>query len=52
VDQYNKAVKEINSSVNSFNQLNQDLNKRRQEVVQNWENSEKTFRDELIPYYK
>ena len=41
VDQYNKAVKDINSSVNSFNQLNQDLNSRRQEVVQNWENAEK-----------
>jgi hypothetical protein len=52
VDQYNKAVKDINASVNNFNQLNQDLNKRRQEVVQNWETSEKTFRDELIPYYK
>jgi hypothetical protein len=52
VDQYNKAVKDINASVINFNQLNQDLNKRRQEVVQNWETSEKTFRDELIPYYK
>ncbi len=52
VDQYNKAVKDINASVNSFNLLNQNLNSRRQEVVQNWENAEKTFRDELIPYYK
>ena len=52
VDQYNKAVKDVNTSVNSFNQLNQDLNKRRQDVVQNWETAEKTFRDELIPYYK
>jgi hypothetical protein len=52
VDQYNKAVKDINSSVNSFNQLNQTLNNRRQEVVQNWENAEKAFRDDLIPYYK
>ncbi len=46
------TVKDINTSVSSFNQLNQDLNKRRQEVVQNWENAEKSFRDELIPYYK
>jgi hypothetical protein len=52
VDQFNKAVKDINASVNSFNQLNQDLNKRRQEVVENWEKGEKAFRDELIPYYK
>ncbi len=52
VDQYNKAVKDINASANSFNQLNQTLNNRRQEVVQNWENAEKSFRDDLIPYYK
>jgi hypothetical protein len=52
VDQYNKAVKDINSSVNSFNQLNQELNRRRQETLENWEKAEKEFRDELIPYYK
>jgi hypothetical protein len=52
VDQYNQAVKDINASVNNFNQLNQDLNKRRQETVENWEKAEKEFRDELIPYYK
>jgi hypothetical protein len=52
VDQYNMAVKDINTSANSFNELNQTLNRRRQEVVQNWENSEKNFRDDLIPYYK
>lgn len=52
VDQYNKSVKDINTSVNNFNQLNQDLNKRRQDVVANWEAAEKSFRDDLIPYYK
>jgi hypothetical protein len=52
VEQYNKAVRDINASVNSFNQLNQDLNKRRQELVQNWENTEKSFRDEIMPFYK
>ncbi|HSZ35265.1 MAG TPA: hypothetical protein VK772_18260 [Puia sp.] len=52
VDQYNKAVKDINASTNNFNSLNQALNTRRQEVVKNWEQAEKSFRDELIPYYK
>jgi hypothetical protein len=52
VDQYNTAVKDINTSVNNFNQMNEDLNKRRQEIVTNWEKAEKGFRDELIPYYK
>ncbi len=52
VNEYNKAVKEMNESVSGFNQLNQDLNKKRQEVAQNWENSEKSFKDDLMPYYK
>jgi hypothetical protein len=52
VNEYNKAVKEMNASVSDFNQLNQDLNKRRQDVSQNWENSEKTFKDDLMPHYK
>ena len=52
VDQYNKAVRDINYSVNNFNLLNQDLNKQRLQIVQNYETAEKTFRDEVIPYYK
>ncbi len=52
VNEYNKAVKKMNESVSSFNQLNQDLNKRRQETSQTWENSEKSFKDDLMPYYK
>jgi hypothetical protein len=52
VDQYNTAVKDLNASVNRFNQLNADLNTSRQELVMNWEKAEKSFRDELIPYYK
>ena len=42
VDQYNKAVKDINASTNNFNSLNQALNTERQ-VVQNWEQAEKSF---------
>jgi len=42
----------MNASVGDFNQLNQDLNKRRQEVNQHWEDSEKGFKDDLMPYYK
>jgi hypothetical protein len=52
VDEYNKAVKEMNASVGSFNQLNQDLNKRRQEVNEQWEEAERGFKDDLMPYYK
>jgi hypothetical protein len=52
IDQYNKAVKDINAGVNDFNQRNLDLNKRRQQIAVNWENEEKAFRDEIMPYYK
>jgi hypothetical protein len=52
VAEYNKAVNDMNASVGNFNQLNQDLNKRRQEVSVNWESSEKSFKDDLMPYYK
>ena len=52
VDEYNKAVKDMNASVGSFNQLNQDLNKSRQEASKNWEEAERTFRDDLMPHYK
>ena len=52
VDHYNKAVKDINASAANFNDLNQDLNKRRHEAVQNWENAEKAFLNEIMPYYK
>src|SRR5450432_543158 len=52
VEQYNNAVQDLNRSVSGFNELNDELNHRRAEVVQDWEREEKTFRDELIPYYK
>ncbi len=52
VDEYNKAVRDMNASINGFNQLNQSLNKQRQDVNENWETAERTFKDDLMPYYK
>ncbi len=52
IDAYNKAVKDINASVNSFNQTNTTINNNRTQVVQNWENTEKSFSDTHMPYYR
>ncbi len=52
VDAYNKAVKDMNAAVNISNQTNTNLNNGRNQVNQNWENTEKTFADTHTPYYK
>jgi hypothetical protein len=52
VDTYNKAVKEINEVGNAFNQTNNTINNNRSQVLQNWENAEKSFADTHMPYYK
>lgn len=52
VDAYNKAVKEINDAVNTFNQINNSVNKERTQMLNNWEAAEKKFADTHMPYYK
>jgi hypothetical protein len=52
VDEYNKAVRDVNAGVAGFNQLNQNLNKERADASKNWEDAERGFRDDLVPYYK
>ena len=52
VDTYNKAVNDMNDSVNTFNQVNAELNNGRNEVIKGWEDTERTFTDAHTPYYK
>ncbi|HLK29138.1 MAG TPA: hypothetical protein VKT28_11215 [Puia sp.] len=52
VDTYNKAVKDINAAVNSFNQNNNRVNKSRTETINNWQDAEKKFADDHMPHYK
>jgi len=52
VDNYNKAVSDLNNGVNTFNQTNNDLNNGRNNVNQTWEATEKNFMDIHTPYYK
>jgi hypothetical protein len=52
VDAYNKAVNDLNASVNSFNQTVANVNSKRSQVIDNWNNTEKSFDDEHMPHYK
>jgi exonuclease VII small subunit len=52
INAYNKAVKEINTSVQVFNQTNANLNNGSNQVGQNWQNAEKSFADIHMPYYR
>jgi hypothetical protein len=52
VDNYNKFIKDINAAVNSFNQTNTKINKKRTEIINDWQDNEKKFTDEHMPHYK
>lgn len=52
IRQYNNALREFNSQQNSFNKLNDYLNRTRSGVLNNWNNSVKSFLDKNIPRYK
>jgi len=52
VNDYNKAVKEMNNSINTFNQTNNKVNSNRKQVLSDWDNAEKKFADEHMPYYR
>jgi len=51
-DNYNKAVKEINKALDTYNQKNKDLNERRSEELKNWNKTVNEFFDEHTPRYK
>ncbi len=52
VDTYNKAVNDANAAVNIYNQTNDRINAARTEEIQNWNDTEKSFLDAHMPYYK
>jgi uncharacterized protein YlxW (UPF0749 family) len=52
VDTYNNAVKDINASVNAYNQQNTVMNNDRKTLTDNWNNAEKSFMDNHMPHYK
>ncbi len=52
VDAYNKAVKDINTASQLFNNTTQSLNKERSDVLNEWNKTVSAFFDEHIPRYK
>ncbi|MDP4264116.1 MAG: hypothetical protein Q8941_16430 [Bacteroidota bacterium] len=49
VDQYNKAVNDINTSLKDYNNLNQQLNKERNEMLNNWNKKVSHYFDDYMP---
>jgi hypothetical protein len=52
VDAFNKAVNEVNAAVGNFNKMNEQVNKGRQQAIENWNKADKEFTDRNMPYYK
>ena len=52
VDQFNKAVKDINDAGDDYNAINNDLNKQRGKTLDGWNNAVKEYMDEYIPVQK
>jgi hypothetical protein len=49
IDNFNKAVKEYNDAVEKINALNNDLNKKRDALLNQWNNAREHFLDKHIP---
>ncbi|MGK2864715.1 MAG: LIC11966 family surface protein [Chitinophagaceae bacterium] len=52
IDQFNKAVNDINAASKTYNEINNDLNKQRNTIQNAWNNAVKNFMDEYIPVQK
>lgn len=52
VEQYNKAVKELNDASNAYNATNQALFNGRKTAIENWNNQSSGFLDKHTPKYK
>ena len=49
VDQYNKAVNDMNAAVVEYNKNNQWINENRSKQIQNWNTSVQKFMDKVMP---
>ncbi len=52
VDEYNKAVNDMNAGVNSYNNTNNDLNRKRAQALDGWNNTVKRYMDTYVPQQK
>jgi hypothetical protein len=42
----------VNAAVGNFNKMNEQVNKGRQQAIENWNKADKEFTDRNMPYYK
>jgi len=49
IDDYNKAVNDFNDAVNNYNRVNKQVNKDREKVLDNWNNTIKKYLDNYMP---
>lgn len=52
VADFNKSVEDINAASDAFNEVNNDITKTRNYLLDNWNEAEKNFTDSHMPYYK
>jgi hypothetical protein len=52
VDNFNKAVNEINNGAKNFNKTNDEVNKERNAVLKQWNDTVTSFMDNHMPYRK
>ena len=52
VDAFNEGVKEINNATNTYNELNKKVNNNRNDAINAWNEAEKSFADQHMPYYR
>lgn len=52
IDKYNKAVNELNESMDHFNKTNKDLDKKRNTLVNNWDKVYKKYMDQHMPVHR
>jgi hypothetical protein len=50
IDNYNKMVKEVNEGANEYNRINNETNKKRSDMLDNWNNVVKKYWDNHMPY--
>lgn len=52
IDQYNKSLKEYNDAVTRFNTVNNELNKKRSTLIDQWNKSSDDFLAKHVPRYR
>lgn len=52
IDKYNKGVNELNAALKMYNQNNENLNSERDVTYNNWNEANKVFLDNNMPYAK